>query len=54
MLHYGVVFLVVALLAAVMGFSGVAGGSTGTAKVIAMVFIVLSAISLLFGWLRGR
>jgi uncharacterized membrane protein YtjA (UPF0391 family) len=52
MLHYTVVFLVIALIAAVLGFGGVAASAAGIAKVLFMVFIVLALVSFVFGLLR--
>ena len=53
MLGWAVVFLIIALVAAVFGFGGVALASAGIAKVLFVIFLVLFVISLLFGW-RGR
>ena len=53
MLHYAVVFLVIALVAAVLGFGGLAGASVGIAKILFLVFIVLFVVSLLLGRRRG-
>jgi uncharacterized membrane protein YtjA (UPF0391 family) len=52
MLHWAVVFLVVALLAAVFGFGGIAGTAAGIAKVLFFVFLVLFVVSLLMGRTR--
>jgi uncharacterized membrane protein YtjA (UPF0391 family) len=52
MLHYALVFLVLGLIAAILGFGGLAGTSIGIAKVLFFVFLVLFAVSLLLG--RGR
>jgi uncharacterized membrane protein YtjA (UPF0391 family) len=49
MLHYTVVFFVVALIAAVLGFGGIAGTAAGIAKILFVIFLVLSVISLLLG-----
>ena len=49
MLYYAAVFFVIALVSAVLGFSGIAGASVGIAKLLFLVFIVLGAVSLLFG-----
>jgi uncharacterized membrane protein YtjA (UPF0391 family) len=54
MLYYAVVFLVVALIAAVLGFGGIASGAAGIAKVLFLVFIVLAVASFVFGLLRRR
>jgi uncharacterized membrane protein YtjA (UPF0391 family) len=49
MLWYAWIFLVVAIIAAVFGFGGIAAASVGIAKILFFVFIVLFIISLLFG-----
>ncbi len=53
MLHWAFVFLVVGLLAAVLGFSGIAGTTTQLAQILFVVFLVLFVVSLLFGRRRG-
>lgn len=53
MLHYAVVFLVLALIAGVLGFGGVAAISIEMAKVLFVVFLILFLISAVFGY-RGR
>lgn len=52
MLTWVVIFLVIALLAAVFGFTGIAAASAGIAKVIFFVFVVLFAISLILHLFR--
>jgi uncharacterized membrane protein YtjA (UPF0391 family) len=52
LLHYAVVFLVVALIAAAIGFGGVAGIAMEGARLLFWVFIVLFVISLIAGFLR--
>ena len=49
MLHYAVVFFVIALIAAVFGFGGIAVGAAGIAKILFVVFAVLAVASFLFG-----
>jgi uncharacterized membrane protein YtjA (UPF0391 family) len=49
MLHYAVVFLVIALIAAVFGFGGIAAGAAGIAKVLFVVFLIMAVASFLFG-----
>ena len=53
MLGWALTFLVVALIAAILGFGGIAGASAGIAQILFFVFIVLFAISLLVRTLRG-
>lgn len=52
LLHYAVVFLVVALIAAAVGFGGVAGVAMDGARILFWVFIVLFVISLVGGLAR--
>ena len=52
-LRWAVIFLVVALVAGVLGFGGVFNISVDMAKVLFAIFIVLFVISLIFGY-RGR
>ncbi|MEN9435639.1 MAG: hypothetical protein RIR09_294 [Pseudomonadota bacterium] len=54
MLHYAVVFFVIALIAALFGFGGIAAGAVGIAKTLFFIFIVLAIVSFLFGAMRGR
>ena len=54
MLNYAVVFFVIALIAALFGFGGIAAGAVGIAKILFFVFIVLAIVSFLFGTLRKR
>lgn len=49
MLHYAVVFLVIALIAALFGFGFVASTAVDIAKVLFFVFLILSVVSFLFG-----
>ena len=53
MLGWAIVFLIIAVVAAVFGFGGIAVASAGIAKILFFVFLVLFVFSLLFGW-RGR
>jgi uncharacterized membrane protein YtjA (UPF0391 family) len=54
MLGWALTFLIVALIAAVLGFGGIAGFAVDIAKIIFFVAIVLFAISAIVGLLRGR
>lgn len=47
MLHWSIVFLVIALIAAILGFGGIAGTAVGIAKVLFFVFLVLWLVSFL-------
>jgi uncharacterized membrane protein YtjA (UPF0391 family) len=52
MLHYAVVFFVIALIAALFGFGGIAAGAVGIAKILFFVFIVLAVGSFLAGVMK--
>ena len=54
MLGWAVTFLVVALVAALLGFGGIAGTAMEAAKLVFFVAIVLFAISAVIGLMRGR
>lgn len=49
MLNWAVLFLIVAVVAAILGFGGIAGTAAGLAKIFAAIFVVLFLASLLFG-----
>jgi uncharacterized membrane protein YtjA (UPF0391 family) len=51
MLHYAIIFLIIALIAAFFGFAGIAGTSAWIAQILFLIFLVLFVISLVF---RGR
>jgi uncharacterized membrane protein YtjA (UPF0391 family) len=50
MLRLAVVFLVVALIAALFGFTSVAGTAYGAAQILFFVFLVLFIIAAIAGW----
>ena len=52
MLGWAVTFLIIALIAAVLGFGGIATAAVEIAKIIFFVAIVLFVISLVFGLMR--
>ncbi|WP_454625758.1 DUF1328 domain-containing protein [Bradyrhizobium cenepequi] len=54
MLGWVVTFLVVALIAGILGFGGIAGVSIEIAKTIFFIAIILFLISAVFGLVRGR
>jgi uncharacterized membrane protein YtjA (UPF0391 family) len=54
MLGWALTFLVIAIIAAILGFGGVAIVSVEIAKIIFFVAIVLFVISAIFGFMRGR
>jgi uncharacterized membrane protein YtjA (UPF0391 family) len=54
MLNYAVTFFVIAIIAAVFGFGGIASGAAGIAKVIFFVFLLGAIIALATSLMRRR
>jgi uncharacterized membrane protein YtjA (UPF0391 family) len=54
MLRLAVVFLVIALLAALFGFGGVASYSWEGAKILFVIFLILAVLSFLGHGFNGR
>lgn len=52
MFRWAIIFAVVALIAALLGFGGVAGLSVDLAKIFLVVAVVILVLGFLFG--RGR
>ena len=52
MLHYAVVFLIIALIAALFGFGGIAAGAVGIAKLLFFVFVAMAIATFLVGLVR--
>jgi len=49
MLRWALAFLLIAIVAAVFGFGGIAGEAAWIAKVLLFVFLILFVVSLVFG-----
>ncbi len=49
MLRWALTFLLIGLVAALLGFTGVAGASFAIAKVLALIFAALFVVFLLLG-----
>lgn len=52
MLHYAAVFFVIALIAAVFGFGGIAVGAAEIAKILFFIFLVGFLVSLVMGLIK--
>lgn len=50
MLKWALIFLVVAVIAAVLGFTDIAGTAAYFAKIIFFIFLVLFVLGLIFGF----
>jgi uncharacterized membrane protein YtjA (UPF0391 family) len=54
MFGWAITFLVVALIAAVLGFGGIAGVAIELAKIVFFVALILFVISAVYGLIAGR
>lgn len=54
MIGWTITFLIIALIAGVLGFGAIAGTAFEFAKIIFFVAIILFAISAVIGLVRGR
>jgi uncharacterized membrane protein YtjA (UPF0391 family) len=54
MLYWAVVFLVIALVAALFGFGGIASAAVGIAKFLFFLFVVIFVVLLVMGLMRRR
>jgi len=54
MLRWSLIFFIVAIIAAVFGFGGVASGASEIARVLFFFFIVFFVVSLIWGLATGR
>ena len=49
MLRWALIFFVVAIIAAIFGFGGIAGDLAWVGKVLLVVFVILLIVSLIMG-----
>jgi len=54
MLNYIVTFFILAVLAAFLGFGGLAADFTGIARFLALIFVVLFVASMIYSMVTGR
>jgi uncharacterized membrane protein YtjA (UPF0391 family) len=54
MLHYAIVFFVIALIAALFGFGGIAAGAVEIGKLLFFVFLIIAAVTFVISLLRKR
>lgn len=52
MLHYAAVFFVIALIAALFGFGGIAAGAVEIAKILFFIFLAIFVITLVIGLVK--
>jgi uncharacterized membrane protein YtjA (UPF0391 family) len=53
-LYWAVVFLVIAVVAAILGFGNIVSGATTIAIVLFVIFLIMAVCSFVFGWTRRR
>lgn len=53
MLRYALIFLVIAIIAGIFGFGGIAAASAGIARILFGIFIVLFLVGLIMHLSRG-
>ena len=49
MLNWAISFFVIAIIAAVLGFTNIAGSAIDIAKILFFVFLILAVLSFIFG-----
>jgi uncharacterized membrane protein YtjA (UPF0391 family) len=54
MLRWAATFFILAIIAAIFGFGGIAVASAGIAKLLFFLFLIVFAISLIMGLASGR
>jgi len=52
-LRWALIFFIVAIVAAVFGFGGIASGAAGIAEILFYIFVGLFLISLITGLVQG-
>lgn len=54
MLYWAFMFFVIAIIAAIFGFGGIAVASAGIAKILFYIFLVLFVLSLIFHFINKK
>lgn len=54
MLRWALTFFIVAIIAAVFGFTSIAAGASDIARILFFFFLVFFAVSLIWGLATGR
>jgi uncharacterized membrane protein YtjA (UPF0391 family) len=54
MLYWAAVFFVIAIVAGILGFGGIAVAAAGIAKILFWVFLVVFLVTLIAGFVVGR
>ncbi len=54
MLHYIITFFILAVIASVLGFGGLAADFASIARILAGIFVILFVVSLIYSAITGR
>lgn len=54
MLYWAVIFFIIAIVAAIFGFGGIAAGAQSIAMILFWLFLVIFIITLIMGLIRRR
>lgn len=54
MLRFAIAFFVIALIAALFGFGGIAASAAGIGKVLFFGFLILAAVTMVLGLMKGK
>ena len=54
MLDWTISFLIIAIIAGLLGFTGILGVAVGMAKIVFFISIILWLVSILYNVLRGK
>ncbi|THT99955.1 DUF1328 domain-containing protein [Lampropedia puyangensis] len=54
MLRYAVIFFIIALVAALFGFGGIAAGATEIAKILFFIFIIIAVITFVLNLIQRK
>ncbi|MEX0735223.1 MAG: DUF1328 domain-containing protein [Steroidobacteraceae bacterium] len=52
MLRYALIFFIIALIAALFGFTEIAAGAASIAKILFFVFLAVAGVALIMGLVR--
>lgn len=54
MLYWALIFFIVAIVAALLGFGGIAGAATDIARILFFIFIIVFLFTLVLGLVRRK
>lgn len=54
MIHYAIVFLLIAMVSAIFGFGGIAAGAAPIAKLLFFIFVAMAVITFVLSLFSNR